>query len=95
MGRKKGTPKTGGRKKGAPNKVTTTQREWLARLIDNNRERIEQDINLLEPKDRLLILERLMQYSIPKLQAVQTRVELNTLTDEQIDNMITEITKGV
>ena len=84
-----------GRKKGTPNKVTTTQREWLARLIDNNRERIEQDINLLEPKDRLLILERLMQYSIPKLQAVQTRVELNTLTDEQIDNMITEITKGV
>lgn len=95
MGRKKGTPKTGGRKKGTPNKVTTTQREWLTRLIDNNRERIEQDINLLEPKDRLLILERLMQYSIPKLQAVQTRVELNTLTDEQIDNMITEITKGV
>ena len=84
-----------GRKKGTPNKVTTTQREWLARLIDNNRERIEQDINLLEPKDRLLILERLMQYSIPKLQAGQTRVELNTLTDEQIDNMITEITKGV
>lgn len=93
MGRKKGTPKTGGRKKGTPNKVTTTQREWLARLIDNNRERIEQDINLLEPKDRLMMLERLMQYVLPKQHS--TRMDFDRLTDTEIDDIVNEITKSL
>lgn len=93
MGRKKGTPKTGGRKKGTPNKVTTTQREWLARLIDSNRERIEQDINLLEPKDRLTMLERLMQYVLPKQHA--TRMDFDRLTDTEIDDIVNEITKDI
>lgn len=93
MGRKKGTPKTGGRKKGTPNKVTTTQREWLARLIDSNRERIEQDINLLEPKDRLMMLERLMQYVLPKQHA--TRMDFDRLTDTEIDDIVNEITKDL
>lgn len=93
MGRKKGTPKTGGRKKGTPNKVTTTQREWLAKLIDSNRERIEQDINLLEPKDRLMMLERLMQYVLPKQHA--TRMDFDRLTDTEIDDIVNEITKDL
>lgn len=93
MGRKKGTPKTGGRKKGTPNKVTTTQREWLARLIDSNRERIEQDINLLEPKDRLMMLERLMQYVLPKQHS--TRMDFDRLTDTEIDDIVNEITKSL
>ena len=70
MARRKGTPKTGGRKIGTPNKVTGTVKEWIAQLIDKNREQMEQDLAELEPKDRLQFLERLMQYVVPKQQAV-------------------------
>ncbi len=66
MSRTKGTPKTGGRKAGTPNKVTGTIKEFLANVIDDNREQIEKDLKVLEPKDRLMMLERFMQYVTPK-----------------------------
>ena len=61
-----GRGRLGGRQKGTPNKVTATLREWVADLLDRNRERIEEDLEALEPKDRLLMLERLMGYVLPK-----------------------------
>lgn len=71
-GRKKedGRGRLGGRKAGTPNKVTGTVKEWIAQLIDKNRTQIEQDLASLEPKDRLMILEKLMQYVVPKQQSV-------------------------
>ncbi len=35
VGRPKGSPKTGGRKKGTPNKVTTAAREAAALIVDD------------------------------------------------------------
>lgn len=93
MGRKKGTPKTGGRKKGTPNKVTSSLREWIAELIDNERERMLSDLQKLEPKDRLMMLERLMQYVLPKQHA--TRMDFDRLTDTEIDDIVNEITKDL
>lgn len=59
--------------KGTPNKVTTTIREFIAEIIDDNREQIKKDLRALEPKERLQILERLMAYVTPKVQAVDKR----------------------
>ena len=66
MGRKKGTPKTGGRKKGTPNKITGTLQEFITNLIDENREQIVKDIKVLDSKDRLLILSKFIPFVIPK-----------------------------
>jgi hypothetical protein len=66
MGKIKGAPKTGGRKAGTPNKVTGTIKDFLSNLIDRNRDQIEADLKKLQPKDRLIILERLLQYVVPK-----------------------------
>ncbi|TXG36985.1 hypothetical protein [Seonamhaeicola maritimus] len=87
--------KTGGRKKGTPNKVTSNIREWLEKLINKNRLQIERDIKALEPKERLQILEKFMQYTIPKMQSVQTTVDFTQLSDEQLDNIINELAKDV
>jgi len=65
-GRKKGSPKTGGRQAGTPNKVSGNIKEFLASVIDENREQIRKDLKRLEPKDRLAIIERFMQYVTPK-----------------------------
>ena len=95
MGRAKGTPKTGGRKAGTPNKVTGTAKEWIAGLIDNNRTQIENDMKKLDPKERLQMLEKLMQYVIPKQQAVSAKIDFAALPDDVLDNLVDELTKDI
>ncbi|MBV8038874.1 hypothetical protein HF895_05080 [Bacteroides sp. AN502] len=95
MSRPKGTPKTGGRVKGTPNKVTYSLKEWITSLIDKQRTQIEQDLQRLEPKDRLQVIEKLMQYVIPKQAAQQVKLDFDSMTDEQLQQLVEEITKEV
>lgn len=95
MGRRKGTEKTGGRVAGTPNKVTGTVKEWITGLIDKNRAQVEKDLKMLEPKERLQVLEKLMQYVVPKQAAVSAKVDFDSLTDAQLDEFINRLTGGV
>lgn len=95
MGRAKGTPKTGGRKKGTPNKATATLKEWLISLLDNNRKQVEQDLQALEPKERLHYLFKLIEYAMPKQAAVQAKIDFDSLSDEQLDTVINKLTGGI
>lgn len=95
MGRTKGTPKTGGRKAGTPNKVTGTAKEWIAGLIDKNRAQIEKDLKKLEPKERLQMLEKLMQYVVPKQQAVSAKIDFAEMPDEVLNDLVRELTKDI
>lgn len=88
MSRPKGTPKTGGRVKGTPNKVTGTLKDFLSNLIDDNREQIYKDLKALKPKDRLIVLERFMQYTLPKQQSVRGELIIDRLTDDQLTNVV-------
>ena len=76
--RRKGTPKTGGRTKGTPNKVTGTLKEFVANLIDQNREQMERDLVSLSPRDRLYALDKLMQYVLPKNSSQSLDVKENS-----------------
>lgn len=70
-------------------------RDWLAKLVKKNKRQIEDDLDLLEPKDRLIMLEKFMAYVVPKKQAVAASVDLNTLTDEQLDSIVEQITANM
>lgn len=89
-----GRGRLGGRTKGTPNKTTATIRTWLTNLIGANQEQMEEDLKALEPKDRLMILEKLMAYTIPKQQAVSATIDYSRLTDEQLDDVISELTNN-
>ena len=70
MGLKKGmTNNVNGRPPGTPNKVSADLRKWIMDFLDDNREQVLKDWKSLESKDRLILFERLLKYSLPTLQA--------------------------
>ncbi|MBR1792017.1 MAG: hypothetical protein IJ764_00040 [Bacteroidales bacterium] len=92
MGFKKGqsgNPK--GRPKGKPNKATGTLREFIANLIDENRDQIRTDIAGLEPKERLQMLERMMQYVLPKMESTKTDIRIEHLSESELSNIAQDI----
>ena len=96
MAQKKGhTGNPKGRPKGKPNKLTSTVREWIAELIDSNRDQVEKDLKALKPIERVQMIERLMQYVVPKQQAVSAAIDFSQLTDSQLDEVVNRLTKGI
>lgn len=86
MARPKGIPKTGGRKKGTPNRSTDELRNLLQSFINTNMETLQTDYDKLEPKDRLNFINSLLRHVLPApLQ------ELERLTDEQLDELINRL----
>lgn len=63
--------KAGGRTAGTPNKVTADLRNTIKKIIEDNIEQVSVDIASLSPKDRVAIIEKLLQYVIPKVQAIE------------------------
>ena len=65
-----------GRPKGTPNRITSDMKTWIQNMIDGNRRKFEADLKKLDPKDRLVILERLMAYVIPKQQSITVEAQI-------------------
>ena len=55
---------------GVPNRATAEVREYFKLLIQGNLERMQSDLDSLEPKDRLQIILQLSKFILPQLQAV-------------------------
>lgn len=104
MSRKKGSEKTGGRVAGTPNKVTTDIKTWVTSILDSGRAQFEKDLGDLEPSERVRVYTSLMNYVLPKQQAmnVQTQVEaeynalerlIDTAPDEFVDKIAEKVLK--
>jgi hypothetical protein len=59
-----------GRPKGSVNKSSNEIRETFQLLLSNNLEKIQDDLNELEPKDRIKLLLDLASFIIPKMKSV-------------------------
>lgn len=90
-----GRGRMGGRQKGTPNRVTRDLREWVARLIDANRGQLEDDLQALAPKERLDVIEKFMQYVLPRRQAVRADLSVDELSDDQIDAIVKRLADGL
>ena len=90
-----GKGRMGGRGKGTPNKTTEKQRIWVQKLIDGNKKQLEADLKALKPKERWDIVEKLMQYTLPKMQNVNAKIDLHSLSDEQLETVINETIEGI
>ncbi len=65
--------KTGGRQKGTPNKTTKEIKEAINLIVSNNIDKLQDDIDKLEPKDRIKAIFDLLVYSVPKLSSIDLK----------------------
>ncbi len=85
-GRPKGTPKTGGRKTGTPNKRRSIQDLCVAEGIDPFQEMIKIARNPADP-NHFNSLKELCQYLEPKKKAVEHSI---APSDEELKNLLKE-----
>jgi hypothetical protein len=92
MGFKKGHAKVGGRKKGEPNRATALTKATIAEMLQEYKSSglMDSDFLKLEPKDRLMVAEKLMQYTMPKIQSVEVDVSEN-LRKKTIEDRLIEL----
>lgn len=83
-----------GKPKGAVNKNTANLRNWITGFIDKNKGKIEEDWVKLDPKDRLIMFERLLKYTLPTLQAASIDIDFEKLSDEQLNEIIERLKSG-
>ena len=76
--------KYGGRVAGTPNKVTTMTKGVIASMLNDYQESglMGSDFLDLEPKERIAVAEKLMQYVMPKMQ--NTSVDFNATNGTRI-----------
>ena len=78
-GRKKGTPKTGGRQKGTLNKVTAFNKAVIEKILSEYADTglMSSDLQKLDPKERLDIMVKLMAFTTPKPQSIDMSISSN------------------
>ena len=83
--------KTGGRVAGTPNKVSSTVRGSIAKMLDEyfNSDIFVKDIADLDPKDRVAAMEKFTAYVAPKLQT--TTLDVATETKKTIEDKLVEL----
>lgn len=82
MAQRKGqTGNPNGRPKGTQNKVTSEMKEKIQLFVESNFETIQKDFESIDPKDRLIIFERLLKYVIP------AKVEQDIIKPDQPDTI--------
>lgn len=62
--------KTGGRKVGTPNKITSDLRDSLKAILDGELITLKATLDKLPAKDRLDVVLKLMPYCMPKIDSI-------------------------
>ena len=77
--------KTGGRKKGTPNKISSQIKEKLSQVIDETIDSL--DISIMRPSEKIKLIQIGLQYIIPKPQLIEEPQEEQKFTVEIIDSL--------
>ena len=73
MGFQKGNA-GGGRPKGSKSKASTQLKIQVQKLLDDNMDMVQHDLDQLEAKDRLKLMIDLMAFVMPKMKSVEATV---------------------
>lgn len=82
-----------GRKKGVPNKSTAEIKEIITRIVGNQLEHIEKDLDRIrknDPAEAMRLSSKFIDYVLPK----QTKMEIEGELTHKVEKVIIEIKKG-
>lgn len=78
-----------GSRKGIPNKSTARVRAAVSRIAEQNIDKVQDWIEAIDdPKQRLDLFIRLLEYHIPKLARVESKVEVEAEVIHKIESVI-------
>jgi hypothetical protein len=83
----KGT-KTGGRTKGTPNRTTAQIRDIFTALVSNNVEQVNNDLQSLEPLERIKVFIELSKFVLPTLKAQDINLDTEPVREIKITREI-------
>lgn len=81
----------GGRTKGSRNKTTQKIRDTFLKFIEDNLERMQEDFDQLDAKDRFKFLFEMSRFILPSLKAIEFGNVLDELTEEEFNQIITKL----
>lgn len=79
-----------GRPSGVPNRTTEQVRQRIENVLAEqfNPEQLAKDLKAVEPYERLKIFLRLLEFIVPKQRATELKMDFETLSDQQLDEII-------
>ena len=80
-----------GRPKGSKNKASAEIKELIERMITGNAKDLERTFKTLRGKDKIKAMTDLLPYTVPKLQSTSLEVEIENLSDDQLDELYNRI----
>jgi hypothetical protein len=80
-----------GRPKGTPNRTTTEIKELMNEFVSKNLDDLQQQYDELPAREKLQFFERVLKYVIPQQRDVTQNIDVNNLTEEQMDDLIDKI----
>ena len=88
--------KYGGREKGTPNRTTAEIRDKFQILLSDNLDKLQDDLDKLDPEERLKILLQLSKFVLPTLKSTALDINpnnklywldgLNDKTEEEVES---------
>lgn len=91
VGRPKGLPRYGGRKKGTPNKTTKDLRERISIFLEDNFEDAMKAWKKLEDKDKVKLYTDLIKFSVPTLQSVDLNATVKK--EDEVEEDLKELSE--
>lgn len=76
--------KAGGRKKGEPNKITTSIRDKFQMLVEGNLEQLQDDFLMLSPSERIKYTLEMSKFCLPTLKSVDYQGEVKVVERQKI-----------
>lgn len=82
-----------GRKPGASNKITKELRDRIKTFLEGKWSQIEEDFENLEPEKRVALFEKMLQYILPRMSAVDldADIDMKLLSEEALDGLAERI----
>ena len=81
--------KTGGRKIGTPNKITSNLKATIQGIVERQFETLEDDLEQMDGKDKVNAVLKLIEYILPKQR--EQKINFSDMSDSEIDELINRL----